>query len=425
MAAGPGDDQVVVAGAGLGGLVAALELGRRGVSTLLIEAQSEVGGRTKTDVRRGHVEERGAEFYHPEHHVKVEAALRRFGLHSMQMPAWSEQTMMADPWGQPRMVSTEVLKQSRLRGSVDRDASAQRLDVWWHPEAAQFDIPWLDYVSQLPGSSLEQSHLMAWLHTLTGTVASAHSALGVLREIAQFGGLERVLDAVECRIEGGVSRLVRALFAEVQSYDCVDIWLESPVASVEQIEAGYQINIVDGRTVSAKALIMALPMNVATRLDWHAGKSDPVRRVLAALGPHANQSVKRWFNVEAPFNDRISGETSAIAFTEAEGEAGCVIAPATHGLAEEAAALGLIAIPTEPSRCHDWGQDLSALGAWMTPRVGQIKRLHELMSGSEAHPQLQWVGGDWSPVWAGWMEGALHSGEAAVRRLIDQGLTGA
>ena len=30
--------------------------------------------------------------------------------------------------------------------------------------------------------------------------------------------------------------------------------------------------------------------------------------------------------------------------------------------------------------------------------------------------------GDPKEVWAGWMEGALHSGEAAVRRLIDQSL---
>ena len=424
MSARSEEDQVVVAGAGLGGLVAALELGRRGVSTLLIEAQSEVGGRTKTDLARGHIEERGAEFYHPEHHVMVVAALRRFGIHSMQMPAWSEHTMMADPLGQPRMVSADVLKQSRLRVSVDKDASAQRLDVWWHPEAAQFDIPWLDYVSQLPGSSLEHSHLMAWLHTLTGSVASAHSALGVLREIAQFGGLERVLDAVECRIEGGISRLVRALFAEVQSHDCVDIWFESSVASVKQIKAGYQINIVDGRKVNAKALIMALPMNVATRLNWHASLPELVRGSLAALGPHANQSVKHWFNVGAPFNDRISGETSAIAFTEAKGEAGCVIAPATHRLLDEAGALGLSAVPMDPSRCHNWSQDPFALGAWMTPRVGQIERLHELICWSEAHPELQWVGGDWSPVWAGWMEGAFHSGEAAVHSLIDHGLTG-
>ena len=54
----------------------------------------------------------------------------------------------------------------------------------------------------------------------------------------------------------------------------------------------------------------------------------------------------------------------------------------------------------------------------MTPRVGQIPLLHEVHQLSINQPRLQWVGGDWSPAWAGWMEGAIQSGEDAAARLI-------
>ena len=81
----------------------------------------------------------------------------------------------------------------------------------------------------------------------------------------------------------------------------------------------------------------------------------------------------------------------------------------------------MLSLDMKPERIvsdHDWLEDPAARGAWMTPRVGQTQLLHEVHRLSINHPRLQWVGGDWSPTWAGWMEGAIWSGEDAAMRLI-------
>jgi phytoene dehydrogenase-like protein len=50
---------VIVVGAGMSGLVAALELQRRGLSVQVVEASDEVGGRVRTDVLNGFLLDRG------------------------------------------------------------------------------------------------------------------------------------------------------------------------------------------------------------------------------------------------------------------------------------------------------------------------------------------------------------------------------
>ncbi len=50
---------VIVVGAGMSGLVAALELQRRGLSVHVVEASDDVGGRVRTDAFNGFLLDRG------------------------------------------------------------------------------------------------------------------------------------------------------------------------------------------------------------------------------------------------------------------------------------------------------------------------------------------------------------------------------
>src|SRR5271169_1367839 len=50
---------VIVVGAGMSGLVAALELHRRGLNVQVVEASDDVGGRVRTDVFNGFLLDRG------------------------------------------------------------------------------------------------------------------------------------------------------------------------------------------------------------------------------------------------------------------------------------------------------------------------------------------------------------------------------
>ena len=71
---------ILIFGAGLAGLSAAETLSDAGLGAVLLEAKSEVGGRTYSDRLDGTVIERGAEFYHPDHHTRVVQRMEAFDL---------------------------------------------------------------------------------------------------------------------------------------------------------------------------------------------------------------------------------------------------------------------------------------------------------------------------------------------------------
>ena len=409
---------ILILGAGLAGLSAAEALSDAGLGAVLLEAKSEVGGRTYSERLDGAVIERGAEFYHPDHHACVLQRMAAFDLRPEVLPKSAEVTWLCEAVGTRSVGEWDSIKDAPLAQQINRDSCRFDPSLWWSEEAALFDISWQDYLDQLEGDEDDKRRLKALLHTLTGSTATQHSALGVLREIAQFGGLDEALNANEYRIKGGTHQLSKAIEARLQSKGLTDIRFGASVKSIDQAGSRYQVTLEEGAKIEADALLVALPLNVATSLAWKDGLGETCPLLMARLGSHANRSRKHWFPVSQPFQDRISSDSSSIAFTEGSGQFGCVIAPSEAPLEREA---GLLSLDVNHERIvsdHDWVEDPAAKGAWMTPRVGQIPLLHEVHQLSINQPRLQWVGGDWSPAWAGWMEGAIQSGEDAAARLI-------
>ena len=77
---------ILILGAGLAGLTAAETLSDAGFRVVLLESKSEVGGRTHSQRLDGAVIERGAEFYHPDHHARVVQRMAAFGLTPLLLP---------------------------------------------------------------------------------------------------------------------------------------------------------------------------------------------------------------------------------------------------------------------------------------------------------------------------------------------------
>ena len=409
---------ILILGAGLAGLCAAETLSDSGYRVVLLEAKSEVGGRTYSQRLDDAVIERGAEFYHPDHHERVVQRMAAFGLRAEALPGSAEVSWLCKAGSVRSVGEWDSVKGALLARQINRDSGEADPFLWWSEEAAEFDISWQDYLDRLEGDEDDKLRLKALVHTLTGSPATHHSAFGVLREIAQFGGLEEALNANECRIKGGTLQLAKAIEARLQAQGLTEIRFNAWAQSIDQAANGYRVTLEGGGIVEADALLVALPLNVATSLAWGDGLGEAYPLLMGRLGAHANRSRKHWFRVSQAFQDRISSDTSSIAFTEGSRQFGCVIAPSEAPLEREA---GLLSLDVNHERIvsdHDWVEDPAARGAWMTPRVGQIPLLHEVHQLSINQPRLQWVGGDWSPAWAGWMEGAIQSGEDAVARLI-------
>ena len=409
---------ILILGAGLAGLSAAETLSDAGFRVVLLEAKSEVGGRTHSQRLDGAVIERGAEFYHPDHHTRVVQRMEAFDLMPEPLPTSPEISWLCEAGEARRLGHWDSVKGSLLSKQINRDAGRVNPSLWWNKEAAVFDISWQDYLDRLEGDEGDKRCLKALLHTLTGSPSTQHSALGVLREIAQFGGLDEALNANEYRIKGGTLQLSKAIEARLLDEGAAEIRFGASVQSIGRVASRYQVALEEGGIIEAEALLVALPLNVTTSLSWGDGLGEAYSSLMARLGTHANRSRKHWFAASQPFEDRISSDTSSIAFTEGSGQFGCIIAPSEASLEQEA---GLLSLDINAERIvsdHDWVEDPAAKGAWMTPRVGQIALLHEVHQLSINQPRLQWVGGDWSPAWAGWMEGAIRSGEDAAVRLI-------
>ena len=409
---------ILILGAGLAGLSAAETLSDAGFRVVLLESKSEVGGRTHSQRLDGAVIERGAEFYHPDHHARVVQRMAAFGLTPLLLPKSAEVTWLCEAGAARRLGDWDSFKGSLLSQQINRDSGRFDPSLWWSEGAAEFDISWQDYLDRLEGDEDDKRRLKALLHTLTGSTAAHHSALGVLREIAQFGGLDEALNANEYRIKGGTLQLSTAIETRLLDEGAAEIRFGASVKSIDRATSRYQVTLEEGAVIEADALLVALPLNVATSLAWGDGLGGAYPSLMARLGRHANRSRKHWFAVSQPFEDRISSDTSSIAFTEGSGQLGCVIAPSEASLEREAGLLSLNVNAERVVSDHDWVEDPAAKGAWMTPRVGQIPLLHEVHQLSINQPRLQWVGGDWSPAWAGWMEGAIRSGEDAAVRLI-------
>ena len=143
-------------------------LATQGVGAVLLEAKSEVGGRTYSERLDGAVIERGAEFYHPDHHARVVQRMAAFGLPAEPLPQSAEVTWLCESGEARRLGDWDSVKGSLLSQQINRDAGRFDSSLWWSEEAAVFDISWQDYLDQLEGDEGDKRRLKALLHTLTG-----------------------------------------------------------------------------------------------------------------------------------------------------------------------------------------------------------------------------------------------------------------
>jgi monoamine oxidase len=153
----PFDAQVIVVGAGLAGLNAALQLSDAGMDVLVLEASNRVGGRVWTrDFGRG-PEEVGATTYGPTH-LRALHLVQRFNLETAVFAgkidfAYSVNGVLCsgDDWAKSagnRLVGEErEILPSRIDNFyMQKFLPFQNLDDWLNPEYAEYDIPFGEFL---------------------------------------------------------------------------------------------------------------------------------------------------------------------------------------------------------------------------------------------------------------------------------------
>jgi monoamine oxidase len=462
-AASPAGDRVasadvVVVGAGLAGLTAARLLTAAGRRVVVLEARDRVGGRTLNHgLAGGHVADLGGTWIGPTQNAVAalaaelglatfaqvddgQAVYYRDGVRTTYPSGGPTGGAPPDPTILPDLVAVIALvDQLSTEVPVDAPWTADKAEEW---DSQTFDT-WLREHTVSPQT---RKVAAAAFNALFGGEGREISLLYALWYIACAGDennpgtFERLIDvqggAQERRfVEGAQSlslRMAAALGDRVQ--------LSTPVRKLVQSADGVQV-VSDRLTVRAARAILALPPNLAARIDY-----DPP---LPAARDHYTQHSPqgRLIKVEAlyprPFW-RDAGLSGAVVSDTGPGKICYDVTPADNSLG------GLLAF-VGGDEARKWGDDHEALKAevvkqfvaffgpqaatptdvvvqdWSDEVWSRGAPVHLLAPGALTQDReaiwapvgrIHWAGTETATFWHGYMDGAISSGRRAAAEVV-------
>jgi monoamine oxidase len=250
---------VVVVGAGLAGLVAALELAGRGVDVAVLEARNRVGGRVlSVRLPNGEIAELGAEWIMPEDTAVLDLA-SRFGLEAVDAGI---DYRRREPWGSDTATSDE--QQAFLLAADEA-------------------------LGRLSGQELTALSVGRFLETVEGTYAQRRAV-----RMRMQGTSATDLDHVTVRVvEGdgsfaggtGPYRRIGAgnqALAEAIAGGLADVRTGTPVEGIRHDRDGVTVRGT-GVEVRARAVIVAVPAPIAARLRFDPALPKEVSNALREL----------------------------------------------------------------------------------------------------------------------------------------------
>jgi len=424
---------VIVIGGGFAGVTAARETARGGAKTLLLEARDRLGGRTWTHRWNGTDIELGGGW-----------------VHWHQPHVWSEITRagLAVELGEDAQVAGWFVGDERHPGTLpERDAIAERgwnqfvdgvedaLPLPHDPlfasdRLARFDSQTItDRMDELDLDDEERDVLAAELESLAHGRLDEAGAVSVLRWHALSGGSLALTQQTGGRItfRAGTQSLVQAIATGAE----FETRLSTPVAAVTQHGGGIEVHTRAGDTLTAKLVIVAVPLNALPGIEFDPPLSEGKQEAIA-LG-QASRGIKIFIHAsgEPVFQNAIK-PGHAFGYLDTE-----ILYPDRTQLligfgpdADNCDATDLASVQRQldeilpgyealAATAHDWLSDEFSRGTWAIHRPGWYTHHHAEMQRPEGAVIL--AGSDLANGWAGFMDGAIESGlragATALRRL--------
>ncbi|MFL2535958.1 MAG: NAD(P)-binding protein [Candidatus Azotimanducaceae bacterium] len=116
---------ILIIGAGLTGVCAGRTLSAAGFDVLIVEASSRIGGRTHSKKIENRIEEQGAEYLHPDHHLRAMKALADHHLNICPETPGSDETWLVSASHQ-RSASNLEPALIELSRKIDRGRTTDR-----------------------------------------------------------------------------------------------------------------------------------------------------------------------------------------------------------------------------------------------------------------------------------------------------------
>jgi monoamine oxidase len=441
------DVDVVVVGAGFAGLTAARGLKARGSSVLVLEARDRVGGRSLNHVLDdGQPIEIGGQWVGPGQD-RLLALAGEMGVATF--PTYNKgwhlllyrgrllrHRSMIPPAIPPNVLADFLQAQVRL----DRMARLVPLDRPWEAKLApQWDAMTL---ASWMRRSMYTAGGRALMRMATTAIFSAEpgelSLLHVLFYTHSAGLSRNLMRAQQWRFVGGSQEVAVRLSNAIGD----DIRLNAPVRSIETSRDSAVVTAV-GLQARCRHVVVAVPPVLAGRIDYSPAlpadrdrltQTAPMGSVIKILAVY-----DRPFWRERGLSGQASGDEGLVRVTfdnsPPSGRPGVLVAFAEAGDARELARLTAAERRAEVLRClrryfgeqadepveyieKDWNSEpwtRGCYGAFFPPGAwtGCGPALRRQVG------PLHWAGSETSDVWAGYIDGAIRSGERVADEISD------
>jgi monoamine oxidase len=438
-------NSVIIIGAGMAGLSAALHLHRAGWRVSELEARGRVGGRVYTfrNFSSGQHAEAGGEFIEHFHH-RLRGLADEFGLVLERVrTSWDEPDTFAAFEGRAGRERDEAIWGTDLAREMEAMwAALARLAAHVPdpgrphaaPEAAVLDqrsaAAW---IAEQPVPRLAKLYFQARLRSEYTVEAQNFSLLDLARNAALLYS-DPEAERMAYRIRGGNDLLPRAIAAALP-----EVHLNTPVTQINVTGSAVTVSHADG-ALTADYAVLAIPLTVARHLTFDPPLPPAHRAMMDGLSYGAVTKVciqyrRRWWQARGWRGHMLNDAPLVCTWeptTEQDGERG-ILTVYTGGapgaafvrLSEAdriAAAVDALEklFPgskemVERAETIAWPTEPHTLGAYAAFAPGDITRHWQTLF---TPADRLYFAGEHAAVYQGYMEGAVESGQRVANELL-------